>query len=159
VIPDDFIPPTRLETPLFLLEPLGPVHNDSDYAAWSSSVEHIRSTPGFAGGSWPRGMTIEENLQDLIQHDRDFSARAGFTYTVLDPDGRDVVGCVYIYPLEGGAPGASVSSWVRASRAELDTPLWKTVSEWLASDWPFERVEYAPRELRSNTPAAPFDQV
>jgi hypothetical protein len=27
----------------------------------------------------------------------------------------------------------------------VDTPLWRVVSEWLASDWPFGSVEYAPR--------------
>ena len=36
-------------------------------------------------------------------------------------------------------------SWVRASHAQLDTPLWRAVSEWLASYWPFGSVEYAPR--------------
>jgi hypothetical protein len=38
-----------------------------------------------------------------------------------------------------------VRSWVRASRAELDAPLFRTVSTWLAEAWPFERVDYAPR--------------
>jgi hypothetical protein len=38
-----------------------------------------------------------------------------------------------------------VLSWVRASRAELDAPLWRAVSDWLGADWPFERVEYAER--------------
>jgi len=40
---------------------------------------------------------------------------------------------------------ARALSWVRASHAQLDTPLWRAVSEWLASDWPFGSVEYAPR--------------
>jgi hypothetical protein len=34
---------------------------------------------------------------------------------------------------------------VRASRAEDDVELWRAVSEWLANDWPFERVAYAER--------------
>jgi hypothetical protein len=37
-------------------------------------------------------------------------------------------------------------SWVRASSAELDAPLWRAVSAWVESDWPFERVEYASRD-------------
>jgi len=40
---------------------------------------------------------------------------------------------------------ARVLSWVRASHAQLDTQLWRAVTEWLASDWPFGSVEYAPR--------------
>jgi hypothetical protein len=54
-----------------------------------------------------------------------------------------VIGCVYIYPLPNSDHEARVLSWVRASHPQLDTPLWRTVSEWLASDWPFGRVEYA----------------
>ena len=69
----------------------------------------------------------------------------GFTYTVLDPASRDVIGCVYIYPLPDSDYDARALSWVRASHAQLDTPLWRVVSEWLASDWPFESVVYAPR--------------
>ena len=82
----------------FLLEPLGPQHNEDDYEAWSSSIEHIRATPGYADGRWPRPMTLEENRADLERHARDFAARSGFTYTVLDPSDRGVIGCVYIYP-------------------------------------------------------------
>jgi hypothetical protein len=40
---------------------------------------------------------------------------------------------------------ACALSWVRKSHAHLDVPLWRAVSEWLASDWPFATVEYAPR--------------
>jgi hypothetical protein len=56
-----------------------------------------------------------------------------------------VIGCVYIYPQPDGDDDASALSWVRGSHAHLDTPLWRAVSEWLASDWPFASVEYAPR--------------
>jgi hypothetical protein len=64
---------------------------------------------------------------------------------VLDPVSRDVVGCVYIYPDRDGDRDAHVMSWVRASHAQFDVPLWRAVSEWLAADWPFGSVEYAQR--------------
>jgi RimJ/RimL family protein N-acetyltransferase len=140
----DFAVPLGLETAEFVLEPLGPEHNERDYEAWTSSLEHIRRTPGFADGSWPHEMTQDENLADLQRHADDFRDRRGFTYTVLDPASRDVIGCVYIYPLPAGG-GAAVHSWVRESRADLDAPLWRSVSEWLGSEWPFATVEYAPR--------------
>ena len=143
-VPVDFVVPLRLETPRFRLEPLGPEHNDADYRAWSSSMEHIRATPGWEESSWPRDMTSEENRADLQRHADDFEKRSGFTYTVLEPDG-DVVGCVYIYPSPDDRHDVRVASWVRASRAELDGPLWRAVSDWLAAEWPFERVDYAPR--------------
>ena len=143
-VPVDFVVPLRLETPRFRLEPLGPEHDDADYRAWSSSMEHIRATPGWEESSWPRDMTLEENRADLQRHADDFEKRSGFTYTVLEPDG-DVVGCVYIYPSSNDRHDVRVASWVRASCAELDAPLWRAVSDWLAAEWPFENVEYAPR--------------
>jgi hypothetical protein len=36
----DFVPPSGLRTHDFVLEPLGPQHNDADYAAWTSSIPH-----------------------------------------------------------------------------------------------------------------------
>jgi hypothetical protein len=144
-VPPEFVPPRGLTDPRFVLEPLGPQHNESDYAAWTSSVEHIHATPGFVGSRWPHEMTPDENRADLERHERDFAGRTGFTYTVLDPADRDVIGCLYIYPRKDGPAGAHVESWVRADRAELDVPLAEVVAAWLAEAWPFETVEYAGR--------------
>jgi hypothetical protein len=144
-VPSDFEVPLGLVTSEFVLEPLGPEHNERDYVAWTSSLEHIQETPGFQHGSWPHEMTEDENLVDLQRHADDFRARTGFTYTVLDPGGRDVIGCLYIYPVRGRNECTSVRSWVRKSHAHLDAPLWRAVTEWLESDWPFARVEYAAR--------------
>ena len=142
-VPDAFQPPRGLVADRFLLEPLGPEHNEDDYEAWSSSIEHIRATPGYAEGRWPRPMTLEENRADLERHARDFAARSGFTYTVLDPADRRVIGCVYIYPDTEGATDAVVLSWVRATHADCDVALRELVSRWLAEAWPFERISYA----------------
>jgi len=144
-VPPDFNVPLTLETSDFVLEPLGPEHNEQDYDAWTSSMEHIAGTPGFPWGSWPREMTPDANRADLERHADDFRKRTGFTYTVLDPVNREVIGCVYIYPVRDGDYDACTLSWVRESRAHLDAPLWRAVSAWLASDWPFGRVKYAPR--------------
>jgi hypothetical protein len=143
-VPDGFEPPLGLVTDLFRLEPLGPEHSERDYAAWSSSIEHILSSPGYRpDSSWPREMSLDDNLADLERHARDFAERTGFTYTVLDP-ARDVIGCVYVYPAMDDVHDAHVLSWVRASRAELDAPLREAVAAWLVSDWPFGRPFYEP---------------
>ena len=100
-VPPGLVPPAGLDHPAFRLRPLGPEHNASDDAAWTSSMEHIRATPGFPDGSWPHPMTLEENRRDLERHAADFAARTGFTYTVLAPDDADpptVIGCLYIDP-------------------------------------------------------------
>ncbi|MFF0264614.1 GNAT family N-acetyltransferase [Kribbella sp. NPDC004536] len=144
-VPADFDVPRELVTPRFRLEPLGPEHNAPDYAAWTSSIEHIRSTPGF-GGSWPPvdGMSTEANLGDLRRHADDFAARRGFTYTVIETGG-DVIGCVYIYPSRKDPGITDVRSWVSADRASLDVELYDAVSDWLATRWPFASVDYAVR--------------
>jgi hypothetical protein len=143
-VPADFVVPLRLEATEFVLEPLGPQHNEADYAAWTSSTEHIHATPGWVESSWPRPMTPDENRADLERHASDFADRTGFTYTVLSPGG-DVIGCVYIYPDKHGDAEAKVSSWVREENADLDEPLWRAVRAWLDADWPFARIEYAAR--------------
>jgi hypothetical protein len=143
-VPPGFEPPSGLEHPAFRLRPLGPAHNASDHAAWTSSIAHIHATPGFKPDGWPRPMTLDQNLTDLEQHAADFAARTGFTYTVLAADSDDVIGCVYIYPIDDRS-GAAVRSWVRAADATLDRPLYEAVTAWLAADWPFERVVYAAR--------------
>ncbi|WP_028650285.1 hypothetical protein [Nocardioides halotolerans] len=144
-VPAGFEPPTSLVTDRFRLEPLGPQHNEADHAAWMSSIEHIRSTPGYSESStWPprEGMTLEANLGDLRRHADDFERRAGFTFTVLDPeDADDVVGCVYLYPSRSDEAVVVVHTWVRADRAELDVPLADAVAAWLSTDWPWERVD------------------
>lgn len=143
-VPPDFEVPPFLQGDGFRLEPLGPAHNERDHQAWMSSIDHIRSTPGFAGRDWPAEMSLNQNLEDLEMHARHFEERSGFTYTVLEED--DVIGCVYIYPSVDGHHDAEVRSWVTLRRAEMDEPLWKTVSDWLAEVWPFERPLYALRE-------------
>jgi RimJ/RimL family protein N-acetyltransferase len=144
-VPPDFVVPRALTTERFTIEPLRPQHNDSDYEAWSSSLEHIHGTPGWETSSWPDDRTIADNAGDLRRHADDFENRTGFTYTVLDPETGDVIGCVYIYPDKSGQHDARVLSWVRASSAELDVYLWRAVTDWLAAEWPFERVAYADR--------------
>jgi len=151
-VPKDFVVPDGLIAGDFRLAPLGPQHNEADYAAWTSSIDHIRATPGFRQGNWPREMSLTDNLRDLHRHARDFAERRGFTYTVLSTGTGDVIGCVYIYPPRSQGPGddergrpAQVESWVRADHAALDLAVHDAVAAWLERDWPFDSVEYAPR--------------
>ena len=141
------IPPEHAD---MVLEPLGEEHNLSDLDAWGSSIEHIRSTPGMGDRDWPPEgpYTVEQNLADMRMHVADFAARTGFTWTVLDPASRAVIGCVYMYPSEvaGSPPGQiTVRSWVRADRSTLDAELYRLVSAWIARDWPWADVVYAHR--------------
>lgn len=146
LVPDDFTVPAGLRTEAFVMEPLDVRHNVSDYAAWTSSIDHIRATPGFAGGKWPDpSMSLPENGADLAGHARDFADRTGFTYTVLHPSSGEVIGCLYIYPSRRDGYDAHVQSWVRSDHAELDKRLHDAVRRWLAEAWPFRSPDYAAR--------------
>ncbi|HEX4670976.1 MAG TPA: hypothetical protein VH279_01850 [Solirubrobacteraceae bacterium] len=73
-VPDDFDPPRELELPEFHLVPLGAQHNESDHAAWTSNIAHIRATPGLESWGWPpvEGMSLDANRRDLERHARDY---------------------------------------------------------------------------------------
>jgi hypothetical protein len=140
LVPDDFDAPDSFDGEGFRLEPLGPNHNERDHDAWMSSIDHIRHTPGFDASGWPKPMTLQENLSDLVKHARDFENREGFTYSILEGD--DVIGCLYIYPSGSPIHDARVRSWVRESRAEMDVTIWREVTKWLSGEWPFENPSY-----------------
>lgn len=142
-VPAGFEPPRSLVAREFRLEPLGPRHNESDLAAWSSSIEHIRATPCYPDGRWPplEGMSAEDNLADLTRHAGDFEARRGFTFTVLSTSSGEVIGCVYLYPSASPEHDVEVQSWVRADHARLDEALAGAVRDWLAEAWPWLRPD------------------
>lgn len=146
-VPAEFEPPTELRTSSYRMEPLGEQHNERDHMAWMSSIGHIHATPGFENQDWPLPMTLEANRSDLVSHAVDFEARTGFTYSILDGD--EVIGCLYIYPHEEEAFDAHVRSWVTEARAELDVDVWRTVTDWLATTWPFTSIDYAARNRES----------
>jgi hypothetical protein len=127
----------------FRFELLGPRHNERDHAAWMSSIEHIRSTPGFARG-WPptAGMSLAANLADLESHADRSARRVDFAYSVIDPASGEVIGCVYFKPSRAEPGDVEALSWVRADRAQLDGPLTDVVGTWLLDVWPFRVVHY-----------------
>lgn len=142
--------PIGLRTTRFILEPLGPQHNDADYLAWSNSIEHIRATPGFradqwAGDEWPYPMSLTDNLADLTQHAEEFTRCEAFAYTVLDSNDGDVIGCVYVDPDDRA--DARCRLWVRSDVAHLDDELETVIREWLnGPDWGFTSVTFPGRD-------------
>jgi hypothetical protein len=143
-VPVDFAVPVGFAWDRFHLEPLGPQHNERDHVAWMSSIDHIRSTPGFRveeERNWPVPMSLESNLEDLVRHERDFEQRTGFTYSILEGD--EVIGCIYIYPDRRPEYDAGISSWVTASHAEFDAPIRQSLATWITEDWPFTNPHYA----------------
>lgn len=153
-VPDDFTIPAPLAGDGWRLEPLGPDYNDADYAAWTSSIEFIRGLPGFAEWDWPPDeMSLDDNRNDMVMHLGEYERREAFAYTVLEGTGddEDVVGCLYINPVNiekrpyQAGHDVQVRSWVRADRPGLDRDLWAAVSDWLTEAWPFTNPRYHPR--------------
>jgi hypothetical protein len=148
----DLVPPAPLRSARWWLEPLSPTHNTRDHRAWSDSIDHIRSTPGFAPGDWgtdgwPTPMTLTENLADLEMHEREFTTGEAFAYSVLaDVDGEpDVIGCVYVDPDPTGAELIHVRSWVTHRHATLDHELASAVDAWLRDAWRVTSVRWPGR--------------
>jgi hypothetical protein len=149
ILPDEV--PSGLRTHAFRLEPLDPRHNERDHRAWMSSIEHIRATPGFAAGdwgddTWPEPMSLAQNLGDLQMHRREFDSGEAFAWSVIDPDGIDVIGCVYIDPDPTRIAAAMVRCWVTADRAVLDALLAGSVRDWISMSWPIESVRFPGRD-------------
>jgi len=155
--PDDAPVPTELSTDEFILRPLRATDVALDYDAVMASKEMLRVR---MGGTWPRDdFTLDENLADLEEHEADFRAGTGFTYTVMNPSGTECLGCVYLYPLAEvlrhrgvGDPTATgirddepaATFWVRGDRVadDLDKRLLAALLPWLATEFAFDRVLY-----------------
>ena len=153
--PDDAPVPAGLSTDEFVLRQLRGSDVALDYDAVMASKEMLRVR---MGGSWPRDdFTLDENLADLEQHEADFEARTGFTYTVMNPSGTECLGCVYFYPLaevlrhrgidasaaagvRGDEPAATF--WVHSERVAdgLDKRLLASLLPWIAAEFAFPRV-------------------
>jgi hypothetical protein len=110
-----------------------------DYEAVMESADRLRAG---APNGWPRpGFTLEENRADLVRHEREFIEGVAFAYTMVDPDDRSVLGCVYFNPSE--VADVDVHMWVRDRHAEaLTGPLYRAVARWLENEWPFETINY-----------------
>ena len=144
-VPADFVipdpPPMNSPRGLLRLKPLGEQHAESDFRAWTGSLDHIRATRGFPWDGWPPldgSLDLAGNREDMRRHARHFAARQGFTWTVLD-ESDECVGCVYVYP--DGRADADLHTWMVSSRALDDEALRGHVLGWLIAEWPFTDVE------------------
>jgi hypothetical protein len=146
LVPDSFAVPDRLETPGFTLRPLTVHDVVRDYDAVMSSAAELQGRMA-DGSTWPEGLTLEENLVDLGWHQREFTIRHSFAYTVVSPDGTRCLGCCYIYPSADPDFDAACFYWARQSRIgdAADSALGAVFRGWLQRDWPFRRVAYPGR--------------
>jgi len=146
LVPDDFVVPPCFETTEFRLRPLTVNDLVKDYDAVMQSSVHLAGLME-PDDDWPSALTLEEDLVDLGWHQREFTLRHSFAYTVMSPDETLCLGCCYIYPPEDPDFDADAFYWARRSRLAdgLEERLGEAFRGWLADVWPFRRVAFPGR--------------
>lgn len=148
-IPADFNAPTLVETARFKIVPLGPDLVKVDFDAYMSSIEHLQTTFTRSTG-WPhKDITDADAMRDMETEQARFEKRESFAYAVLTPDGKRELGCVYVYPSPIAGYDAVVRMWVTKADydAGFDAELYEWTTEWIAQEWPFEKVAYPGRAI------------
>lgn len=136
-----FTPPDAPESKHFVLEPLGPHHAEKDHAAFMGSRDHIRHT--LQWGGWPADdTTVEQNRKDLARHLKEFENREAYAYSVLSPNRKKCIGCVYIKPVQNKTDACAVAYWVVESelKNDFDKKLQNAMLNWLAEKWAMKMV-------------------
>ncbi|MCT9821027.1 N-acetyltransferase [Microbacterium sp. W1N] len=154
--------PTGLVADEFVLRPILATDAQRDHAAVVETTDDLRL---WEQSTWPAdGFTVEENRVDLVDLEERHRAHRAFTFTVLDPDDTECLGCVYIFPTTAGflakceviavadAAWADVDAvvyfWARASRVAtgMDERLLAALRAWFSEEWRFDTAVYAASE-------------
>ena len=101
------------------------------------------------GDPWPEGVTLTGNLIDLGWHQREFTLRHSFAYTVMAPDESQCLGCCYIDPSDRQGYEVMASYWVRGDRLTggLEASVGQAFRDWLRRDWPFQEIAFPGRDI------------
>lgn len=158
---DDIRLPEILPTAVFTLVPLTPAHVMLDYTTLMQNKAMLRS---WSGSSWPQdNFTISDNLADLEWHWDEHQRRIAFTYTMLNLDKTECLGCVYIKSFANlvetqttnqqivdtiGDSETAVRFWVSQStlKDNLDQQLLQSLIHWFKNEWSFSRVLFHTRQ-------------
>ncbi len=150
-VPADFKIPETLETNRFRLRMLTIKDVKLDYDAVMTSIDHLQKTKPFGPNyKWPtKDLSYEQNLIALGWHQKEFEKRSSFTYTVMNLNETECLGCLYIYPSDNPNYNAVIIMWVRQSEIinGLDEILFSSVKKWVQDKWPFEKVAYPGRDI------------
>lgn len=148
IVPESFEVPLRLDGPGFYLRPLTVNDLIKDYDAVMVSADHLYHLMS-PDDEWPRGLTIEEDLIDLGWHQREFTLRHSFAYTVMAPDDKSCLGCCYIYPSASRHFEVDAFYWARSdsSDRDLEPRLGRAFRDWLSSRWLFAAVAFPGRDI------------
>jgi Acetyltransferase (GNAT) domain len=157
----DWAPPERLDVGPVHLRPITPADAEADLAALLDARVALRV---HTGSEWPPdGWSLVDNRADLQDdHDRHASGEA-FTFTMLETESANVVGCLYLWPAAEqltrygadaatvealGSATTSVEWWLRPPWEEgpFERQLVTAVRQWLRAEWRFPRTVWPVRE-------------
>ncbi len=150
-----FAAPEELRAKDFLLRPIRASDAEIDHEAVMESKAFLRI---WEQTGWPQeGFNVEANRDDLVRHERSHAKGASFTYTVVNPELDQCLGCVYVFPTSADLFGQAqiaatgearwedyelaVYFWVRTSRLAdgLDTSLVDALDVWFRQQWGVKR--------------------
>ena len=140
----------------FIVRPLVPADVVLDHEAVMSSREflyHWEQDPPYP----PEDFSVEDNLEDLERMHGEHQKGTRYTYTVMNADETETLGCIYLLPnndrmyrtaevtsydgTDLSSYDATVSLWVRVSTWEdgFEGALVESVLGWLRDDSSIER--------------------
>ena len=150
--------PTGLRTDEFVLRPITADDAERAYAALMETRDDLRL---WEQSTWPADdFTVEANRDDLVGLERRHAEHRAFTYTVVDPDDTQALGCVYVFPTSaafltkatvtpvGDDAWADVDAvvyfWARRSRMEqgMDERLLASLRPWFRDEWKTDATVY-----------------
>lgn len=140
----------------FIVRPLVPSDVVLDHDAVMSSREfiyHWEQDPPYPAEDF----SVEDNLEDLVQMDDRHRNGIRYTYTVMNADETQALGCIYLLPrgdpmyrsavvtsrdgTDLSSIDATVAFWVRTSSWAdgFERTVLEAVLRWLRDDWSIER--------------------
>jgi RimJ/RimL family protein N-acetyltransferase len=131
------------------LRPIRADDTDLDMDAVMGSRERLWSIYGEAWGWPPATMTPEQDREDLQRHADEMETHESFNFALFDAQETELIGCVYIDPIDKPGADADISWWVRDEYvgSAVEAALNAFVPNWIATDWPLTAPRYVGRDL------------
>lgn len=149
-------PATGFSGDVFIVRPLVPADNELDYDAVMSSREFIydwEQDPPYPSEDF----SPEDNLEDLQKMHGEHRKGTRYTYTVINADESQVLGCIYFLPhndrmyrnaqvtshdgTDLSSVDATIAFWVRTStwRHGFERDVLEAVLHWVKHEWSIDR--------------------
>jgi hypothetical protein len=155
VFASSFDPPRTKRLTSFQLVVLGPAFAAQDHLAVRGSADRIRHVFG-PDDDWPDAdISWQDNLADLVRHEREFDERVAFAYALLDLRGEAYLGCLYLRPIKSGQADdlrrqlyqAQAFLWLSVLQSSVtDVQALAEIRAWLGEYWPLASMAWPGRD-------------